>query len=76
MAIKSESSLRRELRKVNDLLRARRDDNSMERDMLYGAMQALEWAMGHDAAAPHTLVGEPTPSGLDSPETTATVGPD
>lgn len=52
--MKAESTLRHELRKVKDTLNLP-NVPLYEADMLYGALQALSWALGQDAAPPHVL---------------------
>lgn len=47
---RSVTAIKRELARVKRRLSARVDEDNDR--YLYGAQQALEWALGHDAAAP------------------------
>lgn len=49
--MKSASTLRRELRKVELAIHDAPDDHP-DRHALYGAMTALSWALGYDTMAP------------------------
>lgn len=48
--MRTEVALKRELSRVQRRLAARVDEDNDRH--LYGALQALEWALGRDAAAP------------------------
>lgn len=54
--MKAESTIRRELRKVRE---AKGRSSGDSRVALYGAEQALSWALGLDAAAPSVFDDRP-----------------
>lgn len=60
LAVKAETTLRRELHRVQRLLKMKGSGLDLtERAWMYGAQQALSWALNQDAAAPVQLVNKP-----------------
>jgi hypothetical protein len=60
--MRAKSTLRRELVRVKAKMRLDSTDE-WERGALYGAMQALSWALGQNAAPPNVLVAAPATRG-------------
>jgi len=53
------ATIERELRRVKEIMGRERCSND-DQQALYGAMQALSWALGRDAARPSSLWREST----------------
>lgn len=63
--MKALSTIRKELRAVRLLLAAGYWKDLQDKDALYGAQQALSWALGHDAESASKAFGQSVDSGSE-----------
>lgn len=66
--MKALSTIRKELRAVSLLLAAGYWNEERDREALYGAQQALSWALGHDAQSASKSFGQSADASTTSSE--------